>query len=175
MLKNNYQVLQDPGVKENSVEFMEEMGKRWLAHDGLWFQALEKEFGMETAIKLDAAVWEKFSAVEAGRIKRFHHIPEGGGIAALKKALGLRFYAFVNKQEIIEKDENRIIFRMNDCRVQSARKRKGLPDFPCKSVGLAEYESFARTIDLRIKTRCLACPPDDHPAEYYCAWEFWID
>ncbi|NLI12093.1 MAG: hypothetical protein GX425_05605 [Peptococcaceae bacterium] len=154
---------------------MEEMAKRWLAHDGLWFQAMEKEYGMEAAIKIDAAAWEKYSALEAERIKKFFQIPEGGGIPALKKALGLRFYAFVNKQEIIELGEKRIVFRMNDCRVQSARQRKGLPDFPCKPVGLVEYEVFARAIDPRIKTRCLACPPDKHPADYYCAWEFRIE
>ncbi|MFA5383931.1 MAG: DUF6125 family protein [Eubacteriales bacterium] len=28
-----------------------------------------------------------------------------------------------------------MIFRMNTCRVQAARKRKGMPEFPCKSVG----------------------------------------
>lgn len=166
--------LPDLSGSESLPAFLEDMAKRWLAHDGLWFQAVEKEYGMEAAIKLDAAVWEKFSAIEAERIKKFFQIPEGGGITALKKALGLRLYTFVNKQEIIDMDENRIIFRMNDCRVQSARKRKGLPDFPCKSVGLIEYESFARTVDPRIKTRCIACPPDDHPDEYFCAWEFWI-
>jgi len=166
--------LPDLSGSESLPAFLEDMAKRWLAHDGLWFQAVEKEYGMEAAIKLDAAVWEKFSAIEAERIKKFLQIPEGGGITALKKALGHRLYAFVNKQEILDMDENRIIFRMNDCRVQSARKRKGLPDFPCKSVGLVEYESFARAVDPRIKTRCIACPPDDHPDEYFCAWEFWI-
>ncbi|TEB08978.1 DUF6125 family protein [Pelotomaculum propionicicum] len=174
-MKNNYQALLDLGINENCIKFMEEMAKRWLAHDGLWFQAMEKEYGMEAAIKIDAAAWEKYSALEAERIKKFFQIPEGGGIPALKKALGLRFYAFVNKQEIIELGENRIVFRMNDCRVQSARQRKGLPDFPCKPVGLVEYEVFARAIDPRIKTRCLACPPDKHPADYYCAWEFRIE
>lgn len=174
-MENFKQSLPDLNSSESSMEFLEEMAKRWLAHDGLWFLALEKEYGMEAAIKIDTAVWEKFSAVEAERIRKFFLIPEGGGIPALKKALSLRFYAFVNKQEIIDLDENRIIFRMNDCRVQSARQRKGLPDFPCKSVGLVEYEVFARTIDPRIRTRCLTCPPDDHPSEYYCAWEFWME
>ena len=64
------------------------------------------------------------------------------------------------------------MFRMVDCRVQSARKRKGLPDFPCKSVGLVEYEWFAKTIDPRIETRCICCPPDAHPDDVWCEWEF---
>ena len=160
--------------REFLITLLEDMAKRWLAHDGLWFQAVEKELGMETAIKIDAAAWEKFSQVEAQRIKTLLQLPDNGGIPALKTALGLRLYAFVNKQEIIDLDQNRIIFRMNDCRVQSARKRKGLPDFPCKSVGVVEYFFFAKEIDPRIKTRCISCPPDEHPSEYFCAWEFWI-
>jgi hypothetical protein len=163
------------GDQESCLALLEDMAKRWLAHDGLWFQAAEKEFGMEAAIKMDAAAWERFTVLEAERIKKLFHLPENGGIPALIEALGLRLYALLNKQEITEVDANKIIFRMNDCRVQSARKRKSLPDFPCKSVGLVEYSGFARTIDPRIKTRCIACPPDGHPDEYYCAWEFWIE
>lgn len=166
--------LLDNKNREFLITLLEDMAKRWLAHDGLWFQTVEKELGMEEAIKLDAAAWEIFSKIEAERIKSMLGLPDNGGIKALKTALGLRLYAFVNKQEIIDVDDNRIIFRMNDCRVQSARKRKGLPYFPCKKVGIVEYSVFARSIDPRIQTRCLACPPDDHPDEYFCSWEFWI-
>lgn len=161
--------------KEQLLKILQDMAKRWLAHDGLWFQAVEKDYGMDAAIKADTAAWEKFTVLEAKRIMELHGIEPNGGIPALKKALGFRLYALLNKQEIIDIDENKIIFRMNDCRVQSARKRKNLPDFPCKSVGLVEYSGFAKTIDPRIKTKCVACPPDEHPEEYFCAWEFWID
>jgi hypothetical protein len=56
--------------------------------------------------------------------------------------------------------------------VQAARKRKGLNDYPCKSGGMVEYTYFARSIDERIITECIACPPDAHPDEWYCAWRF---
>lgn len=173
-MENRKEVLKELGKKGFLEELIEDMAKRWLAHDGLWFQAVEREYGMEAAIKMDICAWEVFSRIEAERIKKILKLPESGGIPALKKALWLRLYAFINKQEIIDVNENKILFRMNDCRVQSARKRKKLPAFPCKSVGIVEYEVFARTIDPDIKTRCVACPPDEHPLEYYCAWEFWI-
>jgi hypothetical protein len=64
---------------------------------------------------------------------------------------------------------------MNQCRVQDARKRKNMPDFPCKSVGMIEYKGFAKAIDPRIQVRCVTCPPGEHPESHYCAWEFWID
>ena len=162
-------------TKEELIAFLEDAAKNWLAHDGLWFLAVEEQFGMDTAIKLDAKAWEGFSAVEARRIMKRLGIEPGGGLDALEKALQYRLYAYINRQEIIRVDENTLIFRMNECRVQSARKRKGLPDFPCKPVGLVEYSVFARTIDPRIKTRCLACPPDPHPPEFWCSWEFTLE
>jgi hypothetical protein len=127
---------------------------------------------METAIEVDRAAWEKFTVVEAKRIMARLGIEPGGGLPALVECLKHRLYARLNLQESIEVSAERAVFRMVDCRVQSARKRKGLPDFPCKSVGLVEYAGFARAIDPRIETRCIACPPDAHPEEFWCAWEF---
>ena len=160
--------------KEELIDFLEDAAKNWLTHDGLWFLAAEEAFDLETAIRLDARAWEKFTVIEARRIQRRLGLEPGGGIPALKKALQYRLYAYLNVQETLDVDERTIIFRMNDCRVQAARKRKGLPDFPCKPVGLVEYGNFARTIDPRINTRCIACPPDPHPDEYWCAWEFTL-
>jgi len=160
--------------REFLIGLLVDAAKNWLAHDGLWFQAVEKEFGLEAAIKVDALAWRQFTVVEAKRIMQRHNILPGGGIPALVKALNFRLYAFINRQAISEMTENRVVFKMLDCRVQSARKRKGLIDFPCKAVGLVEYEWFAKTIDERIKTRCLFCPPDEHPEDAWCAWEFVI-
>jgi hypothetical protein len=102
------------------------------------------------------------------------NLPEQAGLDGLKQALQFRLYAFLNKQSITDETPDSFIFRMNDCRVQSARKRKGLDDYPCKSAGVVEYTSFATAIDSRIKTVCLGCPPDKHPDEWYCAWKFYI-
>ena len=62
---------------------------------------------------------------------------------------------------------------MESCRVQDTRHRKGLPDFPCRSVGQVEFETFARTVDPRIRTACLHCPPDPE-AGGHCGWEFRV-
>lgn len=161
--------------KEQLRELLTDFAKRWLAHDGLWFQAVERAHGMEEAIRLDVAAWENFTVLEARRIMNFLGLEEGGGLEALKRALDYRLYRFVNKQEILEPESGVLIFRMNDCRVQAARKRRALPDFPCRPVGEVEYGGFARAIDPRIETRCLACPPGPHPDDFYCAWEFRLN
>ncbi|MGQ4873940.1 MAG: DUF6125 family protein [Promethearchaeia archaeon] len=160
--------------KEELINYIEDISKNWLAIDGTWFQAVEKHFGLKKAIELDIEQWKRFTVIEAKRIMKRFNIPKNGGIPALIKALKFRTYANINKQEITEISNNKCIFKMLECRVQFARKAKGLPDFPCKPVGLVEYELFAKTIDSRIKTRCIACPPDEHPKDFYCAWEFYI-
>jgi len=60
---------------------------------------------------------------------------------ALEKALWLRLYACVNPQAIERPEPGKLVLRILDCRVQKARREKGLADFPCKSVGLVEYSA----------------------------------
>ena len=160
--------------KEELVRILMDDAKNWLAHDGLWFQAVEDASGMEAAIEADRAAWERFTVIEARRILERLGLKPGGGIPALLECLKHRLYARLNTQEATEESDSRAVFVMRDCRVQAARKRRGLPDFPCKSVGLVEHAGFARAIDPRIVTRCLTCPPDDHPEGRWCAWEFSI-
>ena len=151
-----------------------DFAKLWLAHDGLWFQAVENEFGIETAIKLDKMAWGKFSPLEAARILDRLGQKPGGGLDQLEEALGERLYAQLNKQRTVEKTTHKLVYEMTSCRVQDARHRKNLDAFPCKEVGIVEYSTFAAAIDPRIKTRCLHCPPDKYNGEYWCRWEFTI-
>ena len=75
----------------------------------------------------------------AWAIKKSLNLPENAGLEGLKKALGFRIYSRVNVQSIIDEGPGSFIFQMNKCRVQLARKRKSLTDYPCKSGGLVEY------------------------------------
>ncbi len=161
--------------KQVVVGMLEDQAKNWLAHDGLWFQAIERRHGMAAAIAGDKEAWIDFSRIEARRIMERHGIAAGGGLDALAVALQFRLYALLNRQSIHRLDERTLRFEMNECRVQAARARKGLPDFPCKPVGLAEYAFFAHTIDPRIRTGVIACPPDPHPETFHCAWLFTLE
>lgn len=165
----------DEMSREDLLQALGMFARNWLAHDGCWFLAAEERFGMETAIGLDARSWERFAAAEARRIMATFAIAPGGGLPALEKALGLRMYSMVNAQHTEwVREGSRLRFFMDVCRVQETRRRKGLPDFPCRDVGLVEFSTFAMTIDLRIRTTCLNCPPQA-PQGAYCAWEFALE
>ena len=159
--------------REQLVELLSLYAKNWLAMDGVWFQSVERKFGMEEAMFHDAEAWRRFTAIEARRIKAFLGLPERPGLEGLAKALSLRFYANLNRDGV-EIDGNTLIYRVKECRVQSARKRKGMPLHPCRPVGLIEYAGFAKEIDDRIACQCLSCYPEVHDPDCSCAWKFTL-
>ena len=158
--------------REKLLELIDNLATSWLAGDGVWFQAVEFKYGMYDAKRCNDSCWTRFSPFEAWSIKQYLGLPDQAGIEGLRQALGLRMYARINVQSILSDGPNSIILQMNDCRVQTARKRQGLEDYPCKSAGLVEYSTFASTVDSRIITECVGCPPDPHPDEWFCAWKF---
>lgn len=160
--------------KSELIKIIRMYAKNWLAHDGCWFLAAEERYGLNKAIEIDKAGWKRFTVIEAKRIMKEFEIPHNSGLDGLEKALQLRLYASINEQEIQRVSSNKIIFKMKTCRVQEARERKNLPHFPCKEVGIEEYSGFASTIDSRIKTKVIACPPDPNGRDFHCGWEFTI-
>jgi len=160
-------------MEEKKLEsLMAAVAKNWLVNDGVWFQAVEFGNGMNDAKRCNDSCWAQFSPYEAFAIKKFLKLDDHCGLEGLKKALNFRMYSLINEQSIVDEGPQSFVFQMNDCRVQSARKRKNLDDYPCKSAGLVEYTYFARAIDKRIETECIGCPPDSHPEDWFCAWRF---
>ena len=96
-----------------------------------------------------------------------------GWTSAPARALALRCQSAANVDEIlVEGDE--LTYRIVDCRVQNARKRKGMGFHPCRSVGVVEYGVFAESIDDRISCECLSCFPDMTDDSCNCAWKFTL-
>ena len=130
--------------REDLLKLLVVQAKNWLAHDGCWFLAAEGEYGMDTAIALDTRSWELFSPAEARRIMKAFQIPQGGGLEALEKALGYRLYATINRHAVERPDKDRLIYKMIDCQVQTARRRKGLADFPANRSAWSSTPSSPR-------------------------------
>lgn len=160
--------------RDKKVDLLKALAINWLANDGIWFQAVEGDHGLWDAKRCNDTCWGRFSPFEALRIKEILGLGPRPGLEGLKQALGLRLYAIINEQSMHDEGPESFVFRMDNCRVQAARKRKGLEDYPCKSAGLVEYPYFARAIDDRIVTECVGCPPDPHPEEWFCAWRFTL-
>jgi hypothetical protein len=159
--------------KEKLLSLINAMSANWLTNDGVWFRAVEDHHDMYTSKRCNDTCWTRYSPVEASMIKSFLHLPEQSGLEGLEQALKFRLYANINEQTI-ERSGDELILRMMKCLVQRTRGSQRLPDYPCKSAGLVEFETFARAIDPKIRTDCISCPPDEHPKAWFCAWRFHI-
>jgi len=159
--------------KERLISLIKAMSFNWLASDGVWFRTVEDNHDMYTSKRCNDTCWTRYSPLEAAMIKSFLQLPQQSGLDGLEQALSFQLYAHINEQTI-ERSDDELILRMVKCLVQATRRRKGLPDYPCKSAGVAEFPTFARMIDSRIKTECISCPPDEHPKAWFCAWRFYL-
>jgi hypothetical protein len=162
--------------REQLCELIDIYSKNWLAMDGVWFQSVEKKLGMDEAMFHDGEAWRIFTVIEAKRIKGFLGLPQKAGLEGLENALKLRLYSNLNRDEIIINEaEGTLLYRTLECRVQTARERKGMPFHPCKPVGIIEYSGFAKTIDERFSCECVSCYPDVTDSSCNCAWLFKLN
>jgi len=150
-----------------------QMRNLW-AVDGLYYLGIEKELDTEGATVIDANVWQVMGKIEARRLRNELGM-NGNSIPALMDALRLTSWSLdlEHKEIIVKKD--RAILRNPKCRVQLTRSKTGLPEFPCKRVRWGYLKAFAKELNPEIKVSCNVCPPDDHPDELWCEWEFTLE
>ena len=160
--------------KDELKELVRIYARNIYALDGVWFQSVEGKNGMDEAMLHDENAWRKFTRTEARRIKKFLELPEQAGLEGLEKALAIRFSALSNPSVSLFKEGDSLIYRINECRVQTARKNKGMPFHPCASPGFIGHDGFARVIDERIVTEMISCYPNVTDLECACCWKFTL-
>ena len=142
--------------------------------DGLWFTAMEEKYGFEATLELDIEVWQRLCQIEAKRVMETFAIREDNPLRAVMSIIELDPLLAVFKPQVVELTDNKAVFRLTDCPPQKARERDGRPPLPCRELDTAIYQAYANAVDPRIKLKCLSCPPDPHPPEYWCEWQFEI-
>ncbi len=141
------------------------------AIDGLYFLGIEEKDGTEAATSIDAKVWEVMGKIEARKLKEFLAITTND-IPSMMKALRYTTWALDLENKEIEITQDHALIRNTRCRVQHTRLNKGLSAFGCKPVRLGFLKAFAREFNPDIIVTCTVCPPDTHPENLWCQWEF---
>ena len=142
--------------------------------DGLYFLGIEKKFGTEAATEIDAGVWETMAGIEAKSLQKMLNVGEKPDVATIIDLLRRSSWALDQSFKTIMVDGERAILGIDRCRTQETRLSKGLHEFPCKIVRYGYLEKFAKTLNPKVRVHCLACPPDKHPKDSWCKWEFTI-
>jgi len=141
------------------------------AVDGLYFLGIEELYGVEVATKIDAQIWAVMGKIEARKLKEFLGITRTD-IPSMMNALQYTTWALdLEDKEIMIKKDHAVILNVR-CRVQNARVNKGLKEFACKPVRFGFLKAFAKEFNPDIVIKCTVCPPDTHPENLWCQWDF---
>lgn len=143
------------------------------AVDGLYFLFIEEKFGTEEATEIDSKVWDAMGKIEAKRIRKLFNIKEND-INSFMKTLEYSGWAMDLEDKETSIENSIGIIRNKKCRVQNTRLSKGLSEFGCKLVRYNFLKSFAKEFNPNIEVTCNVCPPDEHPKDLWCEWEFKI-
>ena len=164
--------------KEELRELLEIHGGLWLTIDGLWIQAIEREYGTEKCRQIYTGIFGQYAIIEARRIMRFLGIQEG--TATVDDYVAAR--GMISKAVKCEYDrisDKETIMSIINCRPQQARKEKGQPVFPCKSIEFADLVASLKQSNPKLKGECLFCPPDERPADLpervSCRWKVTLE
>lgn len=142
--------------------------------DGLYFLGIEKKFGTDAATEIDAGVWEVMAGIEAKSLQKMFKVGETPDVAKIMELLRKSSWALDQPFKAIEIDSKRAVLTVDRCRTQETRLSKGLGEFPCKKVRFGYLKNFAKTLNPKAEVKCLVCPPDKHPKDSWCKWEFVV-
>ena len=138
----------------------------------MYFLGIESRFGTEVATEIDAEVWSGLAAIEARALQRMFKAGEDPGLSTIVDLLRRSSWALDQPFRTIEISDARAALSIDRCRTQETRMAKGLAEFPCKGVRFGYLKKFAETLNPKTEVNCLVCPPDRHPGDLWCKWEF---
>lgn len=140
--------------------------------DGLYFLGIEEKFGTEAATEIDAQVWQIMAQIEAKSLRRMFKAGENADIPTIMNLLEKSSWALDQPFKTVEVEDKRALLTIDKCRTQEARLEKDLTEFPCKKVRFGYLKNFAKTLNPDVEVNCIVCPPDQHPPDLWCKWEF---
>jgi len=161
----------DAHSRQDLLKLLQLAGGLIAAIDGLWFLAVEDQFGYSEAIRLDTKVWEKYAHIVVKRMKDKIGLSKTG-IEGIKELIGFDPLLLNLDYEIPELSEKTMLLRVNKCPVLEAMERAGRKTFVCESTTGLYFRNIAKEIDPQVVVSPLRLPPRVSPKDVCCEWLF---
>jgi len=156
--------------REALLELIDIQQKTWWNLQNHWMAYMNTEYGMEAAVKGDCHCFAANARVQVFRLKKLLGLEPD--LDALMKTMVLSTIWANGEYDIWKIDDTTFRIKVTTCHQQVRRLEEGMGELACKPAGIAICEAAVQAITPACRVRCLVCPPDQHPRDVWCEWEF---
>ena len=158
--------------KNELLEYIDMLQKNWWNLQNNYILYINNEYGEEAAVKADAHCFPANARVQMYRLRKMFGLKDD--LQSLMDAMALSTIWANADYDILKLDKEKFRIKVTNCHQQVRRLEDGLGEIACKPAGIAICEAAARVINPTTRVTCLVCPPDEHPEDVWCEWEFEI-
>lgn len=158
--------------KEQLIDVIDMIQKNWWNLQNNYILHINTQYGEEAAVKADAICFPANAKVQMYRLQKMLKLKKD--LSALMDAMVLSTIWTNCDYDLKIVDEKAFRITVTNCYQQVRRLEDGLGELGCKPAGIAICEAAAEVIVPGVQVKCLACPPDPHPKDVWCDWEFRI-
>ena len=156
--------------REELLDFIDMLQKNFWNLQNNYILYINNEYGEEAAVKADGHCFPANAKVQMYRLRKMFGLKDD--IQSLMDAMILSTIWANSDYEIWKVDDKRLRIKATNCYQQVRRLEDGMNEIGCKPAGMAISKEAAEVINPAFEVKCIVCPPDDHPDDVWCEWEF---
>ena len=158
-------------TKEELVGLVELYARFFVAIDGFWYMAAKDFVDVDTAIRCDLWVWDKYSRYEVKRLMPFAKA-EGNDLAAFATVFSLSPWLSSLDHSFTQQGENELTFTVKECPTLQALEREGdgRERAFCSEVEPLLFQRYVQAFSPSARAIPIELPPASRASNICCRW-----